>query len=426
MRIEASRDRASLRTLGGVATSLLAQTYGTPLLVLDGEELDAAIDAFATVQTELGVEVSYAGKALLFVALARRIAARGLGIDVCSLGELLTAERAGVAPGTLTMHGCGKTDEELQAACAGRVRRIVVDGMEEIERLAAFSRATGCKAAVVVRVNTGLEAHTHAYVRTGGEDSKFGVPLASLDAALAAVAAEPGLALAGIHSHIGSQIFEADAFLQNVPLAFDAYANVLRYAPGARTMILGGGFGVDSQPGGERFALREVLGDVAVAAAREASGRGLAPPAIGIEPGRAIVARAGTSLYRVLAVKQNGTRRFAIVDGGLADNPRPALYGAYHHPVLADRESAVATREFAICGRSCESDRLVDAPLPGDLRAGDLLALETTGAYTYSMASNYNRFSKPAVVIAERGTHRAVVRRETVADVLRNDIVDAM
>jgi diaminopimelate decarboxylase len=424
VRTESTSEAAALTTLGGVDVDFLAQTYGTPLLVLDGEVLDDALTAFANVQTARHIEVSYAGKALLFVALAKRIAQHGIGIDVCSLGELLTVERAGVAAEKITLHGCGKTDEELQAACAGRVGRIAVDSLEEIGRLAGIAGKSGCRAKVLIRVNTGLEAHTHAYVRTGGEDSKFGIPLEELDDAIKAIAAAPGLDLRGIHSHIGSQVFEADAFVENVPLAFDAYAKVLAQAPAARAMILGGGFGVDPHPGGERFDVDAVLGDVAAAVAREAAKRGLPAPQVGIEPGRAIVARAGTSLYRVVAVKQNGTRRFAIVDGGLADNPRPALYGAYHHPRLAGRASSAEVREFAICGRSCESDRLVDAPLPGDLHAGDLLALETTGAYTYSMASNYNRFPRPAVVVAERGTHRVVVRRERSSDLSENDVLE--
>jgi diaminopimelate decarboxylase len=274
----------ALEAIGGVNVALLAKTYGTPLLILDGEQLDASLDAFARVQIEREIEVSYAGKALLFVALAKRIAARGLGIDVCSLGELLTVERAGVAPEKLTLHGCGKTDEELEAACAGRVARIAVDSREEIWRLAAIARESGCRAKLLVRVNTGLEAHTHAYVRTGGEDSKFGIPLEELDAALAAIAAAPELQLAGVHSHIGSQIFDADAFVANVPLAFDAYAKVLAHASTARTMILGGGFGVDSHPDGERFAIDAVLTDVASAVAREAAMRNLPLPSLGIEP----------------------------------------------------------------------------------------------------------------------------------------------
>ncbi len=418
-------DRASAGTqFGGVDANELAQTYGTPLLVIDGERLDAAIASFADAQRHLGIEVSYAGKALLVVAIARRIARAGLGIDVCSLGELLTAERAGVAPDKLTLHGCGKTEEELRAACDGRVGRIVVDGLDEIARLAAAARVGGCEARVLLRVNTGLEAHTHAYVRTGGEDSKFGIPFETLDAAIAAVASAPALELAGVHSHIGSQIFEAGAFVENVPLALRAYGAVLAAAPAARTVVLGGGFGVDPHPGGERFDVPGVLALVAATLAREAAVRGLPSPSIGIEPGRAIVAEAGTSLYRVVAVKQNGSRRFAIVDGGLADNPRPALYGAYHHPALASRASAAEPREFSICGRSCESDALVTAALPADLQTGDLLALGTTGAYTFSMASNYNRFTKPAVVVAEGRQHREIVRRQRVEDVLGDDVDD--
>ena len=407
---------------GGVDANVLANTYGTPLLVIDGERLDAAIDLFATAQRELGIEVSYAAKALMVVAIARRIAQAGLGIDVCSLGELLTAERAGVAPEKITLHGCGKTDDELRAACAGRVGRIAVDGLDEIGRLAAIARESGCRADVLIRVNTGLEAHTHAYVRTGGEDSKFGVPLDSLDVAIGAVVAEPALRLGGIHSHIGSQIFEAEAFVENTPLALDAYERVLKRAPAARTIVLGGGYGVDPHPGGERFDVAGVLGIVAQTMAREAAARNVPAPRIGVEPGRAIVAEAGSSLYRVVAVKQNGSRRFAIVDGGLTDNPRPALYGAYHHPTLAGRASTAEPREFSICGRSCESDSLMEAPLPADLVAGDLLALGTTGAYTYSMASNYNRFTKPAVVVAQGQRHHAIVRRQRVEDVLADDV----
>ena len=415
-------DAARGATFGGVDANVLAAAYDTPLLVIDGERLDSAIAPFAAAQRERGIEVSYAGKALLVVALAKRIARAGLGIDVCSFGELLTAERARVASTKLTLHGCGKTTDELRAACDGRVGRIVVDGLDEIQRLGALAREHGCAADVLVRVNTGLEAHTHAYVRTGGEDSKFGIPFEALGIALDAIAREPSLRLAGVHSHIGSQIFEAEAFLENVPLAIDAYAMALARAPHARTIVLGGGFGVDPHPDGERFAVADVLAIVARTTAEEAARRGLPAPSIGVEPGRAIVAEAGTSLYRVVAVKQNGSRRFAIVDGGLADNPRPAMYGAYHHPSLTGRISEAAEAEFSICGRSCESDRMVDAPLPDDLAAGDLLALGTTGAYTYSMASNYNRFTKPAIALAERGTHRLLVRRERAEDLLVNDL----
>ena len=277
---------------------------------------------------------------------------------------------------------------------------------------------------VLLRVNTGIEAHTHAHVRTGGEDSKFGLSPGDVPAAIDAVLAAPALRLAGIHSHLGSQIFEAAPYAASLPLLIELYAHAARAGAPATDLVLGGGFGVPSRATEQRFDIATMLRDFARAATEASRAAGVRPPRLGIEPGRAIVAEAGTSLYRVAVVKQQGMRRFAIVDGGIADNPRPALYGAFHEPSLAGRESSAPLEEFTVCGRSCENDRLVVAPLPGDLRAGDLLALATTGAYTYSMASNYNRFPKPAVVFAGGGSHRLVARRETAQDVLRNDVDD--
>lgn len=420
MRTESSN--AALR-IGGVDANHLAQTYGTPLLALDGGRLDDAIATFESARSALGIEVSYAAKALFFVALARRLARSDIGIDVCSLGELLTAEAAGFPAERLTFHGCGKTDDELRAACAGRVGRIVVDDVTEIERLRAVARAP---LDVLVRVNTGLEARTHAHVRTTGTASKFGVLPQQLDDVVYALERCAYLRIRGVHSHIGSQILDADAFVENVPLGFAAFARLRTRVTGADTLVLGGGFGVDSDPSAAPFDTPATLARMAAAARSLAQASGLPAPVLGVEPGRALVAAAGSSLYRVIAVKDNGTARFAIVDGSIADNPRPALYGSYHHPHLAGRvaERGVPAEPFVICGRSCESDQLVTAPLPIDLRAGDLLALDTTGAYTYSMASNYNRFPRPAIVLAARGEHRLVVRRESSADQLRNDVCD--
>ena len=391
--------------IGGVAACELADAYGTPLLVIDTDVLDANIARFERARTELGIDVAYAGKALLFVALARRMASGSLDLDVCSLGELLTAERAGFPAHRLVMHGCGKTPHELRAALARK-------------------RTPRPALRVLLRINTGIEARTHAYVRTGGEESKFGFALRDLDAAIAPVLAADGLTLAGIHSHLGSQIFDGAAYTASLPVALDAYALAVARGAPATDLVIGGGFGVDANPAGERIDISGVLGGLAQSLEALAVERGIAPPRLGIEPGRSIVADAGTSLYRVVAVKAQGTRRFAIVDGGIADNPRPALYGAYHHPTLA-RRSQAALAEMTVCGRSCENDRLVVATLPADLSAGDVLALGTTGAYTYSMASNYNRFPKPAIAFAGCGKHRLVVRREAEADVLRNDLDDA-
>jgi len=408
-----------------VPASELARAYGTPQLVIDTDVLDETMAEFARLGAELDIDVCYAGKALLFVALARRIAASTLGLDVCSLGELLTGEHAGVPAERMVLHGCGKTTEELRAAAAGRVGRIVVDHADELRELAALASAER-PLRVLLRVNTGIEARTHAYVRTGGEDSKFGFPLDELDAAVTRTLDAPGLRLAGFHSHLGSQIFEDSPYTASLPIVLDAYARAHAAGAPLGELVLGGGFGVDSQPGGERFALRATLQAVARALETGARERNLPRPRPGIEPGRAVIAAAGTSLYGVVSVKRQGSRHFAIVDGGIADNPRPALYGAYHHPELAGRGSGAEAREFTVCGRSCENDKLVVAPLPGDLRPGDLLALRTTGAYTYSMASNYNRFGRPAIAFAGGGKHRLVVRRETAEDVLRNDVLDAL
>jgi diaminopimelate decarboxylase len=416
-------ERAGLK-LGGSSAEVLAQTYGTPLLVIDTDVLDASIARFAALGTELGIDVAYAGKALLIVALARRLAATPLALDVCSLGELLTAERAGFPAARIVMHGCGKTDDELAAAVAGRVGRLVIDNREELERLARIARAER-PLAVLLRINPGIEAHTHAYVRTSGEDSKFGFARDEIAPALERIAELPGLRADGLHAHLGSQLLEPEPYLAALSILLDVYAGARASGAPLREIIMGGGFGIDNGPAGETLDAPSTLRALAERLAGESRARNLPAPRLGIEPGRAIVAEAGTSLYRVLALKRRGERRFAIVDGSLADNPRPALYGAFHRPELANRPASRAPETFTLAGRSCENDELVTADLPGDLRDGDLVALRTTGAYTYSMASNYNRFPRPAVVFAGGGIHALVARRETAADTLRNDVEDA-
>jgi diaminopimelate decarboxylase len=411
------------RHIGGVAASELAETYGTPLLAIDTTILDEEIATFAELGAAYDIDVCYAGKALLFVALVRRLAASPLGLDVCSLGELLTGERGGMPAERMVMHGCGKTRPELEAVAQGRVGRVVVDHTDELLALAAIGSEER-PVTVLLRVNTGIEAQTHAYVRTGGEDSKFGFALGDLDDAVGAVLASPGLRLAGFHSHLGSQIFEGSPYEASLAILLDAYAAARARGAPVHELILGGGFGVDPHPGAARFELRATLALLAKELAAGVRARDIPVPRLGVEPGRAVIARAGSSLYRVVAVKRQGRRRFAIVDGGIADNPRPALYGAYHHPELAGRTSDAPLEEFTICGRSCENDQLAVAELPGDLAAGDLVTFGTAGAYTYSMASNYNRFGRPPVVFAGDGKHRAVVRRERSEDVLRNDVTD--
>lgn len=407
---------------GGVSLAALAQTYGTPLVLFDGALFDERVSAFREAfgpQTDL----SYAGKAFLCVALARRAARLGLSLDVCSLGELRTAQAAGFPSERLRYHGCGKGDDELEAAVTGEVGRLIVDGEEELARLESVAQRLGRTAPVILRVNTGIEAHTHEMVRTAGENSKFGlIPERALRAARR-VAASAHLRFHGFHSHIGSQIYEPRFFTDALEPLFDLAAALRAEGIPVPEMIAGGGFAVRYAPHDEAPPTAAALALGLLTALRALAQRaGVAEPRLGIEPGRALVGEAGISLYRVLSVKDHGSRRFAIVDGSMADNPRPALYGSYHHALLAGRPGGAPERATTICGRSCESDEMMTLPLPGDLRANDLLAICTTGAYTYSMASNYNRFAKPAVVLVERGLHHLWVRRERDAETLRFDV----
>jgi diaminopimelate decarboxylase len=405
--------------IGGVSARELAETYGTPLFVVDLDELDLEIDRFVRACAPRGIAVAYAGKAFLCAAFAEHLAATPLRLDVCSLGELVTAERGGFPAARMYFHGCGKTGEELRAIAERRVAFTVVDNREELERLAIAADAAGDAdepIGVMLRVNTGIEAHTHAFVRTGGENTKFGIPADRLPAMLARVKELPRLRLIGLHAHVGSQIAELGPFLANVDELLAAGEAAAGMGLPVGELICGGGIGVEEGPDDPRPLDLEAL--AAGLAERAAGGIRLA-----IEPGRALVARAGTSLYRIMAVKTQGRRRFVILDGGLTDNPRPLLYGARHFPEVMAARALGPDEPATLTGRTCENDEMGDYVLPRDLAAGDLVALRTTGAYTYSMASNYNRFGRPPVVFVRDGHHRRVVRGESADDVTRLDIV---
>jgi diaminopimelate decarboxylase len=403
------------RAVAGIPAAELAREYGTPLIVYDLDEVDLAVDALGRAFIAHDIGVAYAAKAFLCTALVESLAATPLWLDVCSLGELRTAERGGFPAGRIYFHGCGKTDDELQAIVDGRVAFGVVDNAEELERLQAIARP-GTPCPIVLRINTGIEAHTHEYIRTAGDKTKFGIALADLPGLLAQIAAAPALRLIGLHAHIGSQIAEIEPYRDNLAFLIEqAYAACALGLP-VEVLIPGGGMGVEETPGDA-----PPLDYAALASAMAAAVAGT-PFRLAIEPGRAVIARAGTSLYRVMAVKTQGGRRYVIVDGGMADNPRPALYGAVHAFEVMASAAAGPPVDAVLCGRSCENDVLGSIAIPADLRAGDVVALRTTGAYTYSMASNYNRFGKPAVVFARDGSHRLAIRRETADDTLRNDI----
>ncbi len=405
--------------VGGVPAGELAAAYGTPLLAIDYDVFDAAIARFLEACAPHSIEVAYAGKALLLVALARHLKHTTLQLDVCSLGELAAAERAGFPADRISFHGCGKTSEELDAAAEGRVARVIVDNSDELRRLAAIGGSAPI--AILLRINPGIEAHTHEFVRTGGNKTKFGFDPNGLVPALSLLRESATLRYEGLHAHIGSQIYDRQAFVENAEVLMERAAYVAASGLHSERVVIGGGFGVRMHPDDpDELNVEETIAAVAQTVRKSAKRWNLPPPRVGIEPGRALIAQAGTSLYRVMAAKREFGKPFAIVDGGVYENPRPALYGAYHHAYAASREAAKFV-DTIVCGRSCENDQLGVAKLPEDLTAGELIAMCTTGAYTYSMAGNYNRFPRPAVVAVRAGTHTLIARRETNDDVLRND-----
>jgi diaminopimelate decarboxylase len=402
-------------SVGGCDLVSLAEAHGTPLFVYDEAHLRArcreAVAAF-------GDGVAYATKAFLCLAMARLAHEEGLHLDVATGGELHVALAAGVPAERLVLHGNNKSTGELRAARAAGVGRIVVDSFDELDRLAALHAEDGVVARVLVRATPGVEAHTHEFVRTGQIDSKFGFGVASGDAARAVARCQdaPSVELLGVHMHIGSQVFVADFFHQ----AVEVVAPWVREL-GLPELSIGGGLGVAYVEGEAAPSISEWASSV-LAGCRDAGieARVLA------EPGRAIVAQAGITLYTVGTIKDvPGVRTYLSVDGGMSDNPRPVLYGSGYEAFLPRATAAGRPRTVTIVGKHCESgDVLVRAAqVPEDVAVGDVLATPVTGAYGHSMGSNYNKLPRPAVVFVADGKAREVVRRETLDDLLRNDVV---
>ncbi len=394
-----------MMTIAGERVDALAERFGTPLLAVDLDVLDRALDAMLAAASPHDIAISYAAKALLLPGLVLHLHDRPIGIDVCSIGELAVAEHAGFEAWRMTLHGAGKTPEEHETALEGRVGRIVIDGMDELRRFVA--RVNGRSAEVLLRFNTGIEAHTHDFIRTAGDRSKFGFAPGEADEAFALLREQPSLRVRGVHGHIGSQIYDAMPYVENARRLIELLHRMR--AAGfaeANIIIIGGGFGVQMRPDAKDEAID-------IAGTLDAVAR-IVPTDIQveIEPGRALIAAAGTSIYRVMAVKRFEGRRFVIVDGSMADNPRPALYGAYHHFEAVEPRTPLAPA--MVCGRSCEADELGEAMLPEDLSAGDLVAMRTTGAYTYSMSSNYNRFPRPPVIAVGAEERQIWANRETL------------
>jgi len=418
--------------IGGVPAADLARQFGTPLYVMDERRIRDNCRAYTAALRAAfpRAQAVFASKALCCLATCRLAHEEGLLIDVVSAGEIHTALRAGVPADRLLLHGSNKTPDELELALRSGVGRIVVDNFYDLELLEALTARTGAVADVLLRLTPGIEPHTHRAIRTGGVDSKFGFGMVD-GAAREAVARTldvPRLRLRGIHCHIGSQVMDLEPFV----LAAEAMMEFAAWMARAQRVTveeldLGGGLGIRYLPADEPPSVEAYVSALARVVRTRAGEHGLPLPTVMVEPGRSIVGDAGVTLYTVGAVKAiPGIRAYASVDGGMYENPRPALYNARYQAVLAERLLEPATATVTIAGRCCESgDVLVwDARVP-EPRPGDLLAVFSTGAYTYSMASNYNRYPRPPIVFVRDGRARVVVARETIDDLLARDIPPA-
>ncbi len=428
-------------TIGGCDAITLAKRFGTPLHVIDEDAVRRACRSYVQ---EFGarypdVRVVYASKALMVKAIALLVMEEGLSLDVCSGGELYTAIFAGCPADHIYFHGNSKTAVEIAFALSVGVYRFVADGLDELYLIDRLARSKNLVANVMLRLTPGIEAHTHDYIKTGQIDSKFGIVIPNGDA-LRAVGIAKGLGnvrLTGLHCHIGSQVFEMEPFVDAVDIMMD-FARQAHEATGfvMEELDIGGGLGIRYNSKDDPITPRDLAEAVAPALIDAASRYGLPLPSLLLEPGRSIVGEAGTTLYTVNAVKRiEGVRTYVSVDGGMADNPRVALYQAEYEAALANRmavpgpespESSESWETVSVAGNCCESgDMLVwDVAMPRP-EVGDTLAVFCTGAYNSSMASNYNRYPRPAVVLVRDGRADVIVERETYADLAAHDLVPA-
>ena len=424
--LTAGRQNGTL-TIAGVPVTQAVTEFASPLFVIDEDHFRN--EARSYVQAYEGADVYYAAKAFLTGTIAQWADAEGLRIDVCTMGEMEIALRAGVDPQRILFHGNNKSVAELRHALDAGIGRIVVDSFDEISRLSALAAETGTRPEVLVRVTVGVEAHTHEFIATAHEDQKFGLALADGVAAKAAqqVAQDPHLNLRGLHSHIGSQIFDAAGFEVAAHRMAGLVAELTSQGHPIAELNLGAGMGIAYTNDDDPPQVADMAAQLRAIVTRECELAGVEVPRLAVEPGRAIVGGAGITVYEVGTVKPvdlgGRSRLYVSVDGGMSDNIRTALYGADYTVVLANRESTAPPVLARVVGKHCESGDVVvrDAWLPADITAGDLLAVAATGAYCRSMASNYNYLPRPGVVAVQHGAAQVVLRRETLDDMFAAD-----
>ncbi len=415
--------------IGGCDTVALAAQYGTPLFVMDEAHLRGAMramkQAFAAQHPES--EIIYASKAFPCLALARIVAQEGLWIDVASAGELFTALRADFPPERIVFHGNNKSREELQMAVRAGVGRVVADNEYELDLLDEIAGQNDKVQKILLRLTPAVDPHTHRLIQTGRIDTKFGMNIEGGGARRGVEAAlkKNNLELVGLSSHIGSQILDAEFFKLAAGLMCEFLAEIKRDLNlTVQELDLGGGLGIRYLPEHQPPSFEEYAATV-VGTVKEACQRlGLDVPRLAVEPGRALVGEAGTTLYRTGATKHiPNVRTYVAVDGGLSDNPRPALYEAQYHVINASRAAESERATYTVAGKHCETDVLFENAEMAPVQAGDVLAVLSTGAYNYAMASNYNRFRRPAVVLVSEGASDIIIERETLEDLISNDVI---
>ncbi|MBS2969479.1 diaminopimelate decarboxylase [Metabacillus sp. KIGAM252] len=415
--------------IGGVDTVAIAEQYGTPVYVYDVELIRKRARQFkqAFENENVKAQVAYASKAFSSVAMFQLVQEEGLSLDVVSAGELYTALRAGFSPEKIHFHGNNKSEEELKMAMEAGIGCIVVDNFYEIHLIAELAKVNKQTVSVLLRVTPGVEAHTHDYITTGQEDSKFGFDLQNgqIERAMEIVLADSSFNLLGVHCHIGSQIFDGAGFV----LAAEKIFKKIKEWKGSFGFVpsvvnLGGGFGIRYTSEDEPLHPASYVEQMIQAVKAQSKLLEMEIPEIWIEPGRSLVGDAGTTLYTIGSRKEvPNIREYIAVDGGMSDNIRPALYQAKYEAALANRMNDACSKEVSIAGKCCESGDMLlwDIELP-ETSAGDLLAVFCTGAYGYSMANNYNRIARPPVVFVENGEAQLVIRRESFEDLLKLDL----
>ncbi|AZQ33317.1 diaminopimelate decarboxylase [Streptomyces cyaneochromogenes] len=411
-------------TVGGVPLAEVADRFGTPVYVIDEDEVRERCRTYRHVFPD--ADILYAAKAFLCRAMVHWVDEEGLGLDVCSAGELELAVTTGFPPEKIVLHGNAKSPRDLDTALRLGVGRIVIDSPSEIARLAAAVGPDGHQK-VMVRVVPGISAGGHEKIRTGTEDQKFGLSISDGYAqyAIARILDQPQLELTGLHCHLGSQITSTKPYLAAVRRIVGLMARLkVQHGLVLPELDLGGGHGIAYRPGEPALDLTALARKVRAELVEACAAAGLTLPRLIIEPGRAIAGPAGIALYHVLAVKRTGAHTYVAVDGGMSDNPRPALYGVRYAPRLVGRHSTAAPAPVTVVGRHCEAGDIVaaDVELPEDIRPGDLLAVPVAGAYHLSMASGYNMVGRPPVVAVDDGQARLLIRRESLEDIRSRDV----